>query len=255
MGRWIRYASIGVVLVLALGACGDDGGENDSGATDEPSEPAETADRAEPSDAGDQGGQLAVQGLQPLMGDDELGTNTGDTGSSGGSTGDGGAYDTIRDQDGYLEVSVPTDWSDRQGGSPGFSDDDGANGSGVVLFTSVDVARFQKKWGVPGMSLAATSSPFQIGQVDGLIDANDYADDCESGGAKGPYDDGLYVGKIATYKGCGGTTEFTVIAAQPPDNSYIVLVTVAIPEGEATAADRDEVLDTFRLLRTPPGLI
>ena len=152
-------------------------------------------------------------------------------------------------------MSVPADWADRQAGSPGFSDVSGTNGSGVVMFASVDVKQFQEKWGVAGMSIAATSSPFQIGQIDGLIDANDYADDCESGGLKEPFHDGAYVGKIATWEGCGGNTQFTVLAAQPPDASYIVLVSIAIPEGEATDADRQEVLGTFRVLRTPPGLI
>ena len=245
-----RIVLLGVVVAFGsmLAACGDDGGSGSDATTDASAE--ESSDRDETS-AADEGGQLNVQGLQSLEGGDGLSGNTGS--GTGTETGDG--YDSIQDPEGYLEVNVPADWADRQAGSPGFSDADGANGSGVVMFAATDVDRFQEKWGVPGMSLAATSSPFQIGQIDGLIDANDYSDDCESGGQKKPYDDGLYVGKIATYRGCGGTTEFTVVAAQPADATYIVLVTIAIPEGEADAADREEVLDTFRVLRTPPSLI
>jgi hypothetical protein len=254
-GRTIRIIALGFVAAFTavLAACGDDGGSGSDATTDEP--PAETNDRAETTGS-DQGLQLSISGLTPLEGEDGL---TGDTGTgtgtdTGGRTGAGG-YDEIEDPEGYLEVSVPGDWGDRQAGSPGFSDADGANGSGVVMFASTDVSRFQEKWGVPGMSLAATSSPSQIGQIDGLIDANNYADDCEGGGQKRPYDDGVYIGKIATWRGCGGTTEYTVVAAEPADATYIVLVTIAIPEGEADDAVRREILDTFRVVRTPPGLI
>jgi hypothetical protein len=243
--------ALAIALGGALGACGDDGGSDDGATTDEP---AETTDRDEAS-GGDASGQLNVQGLDSVEGGGLIGTNTGSgTGTqTGDRTGDG--YDDIQDLDGYIEVSVPPDWSDRQGGSPAFSDPDGSNANGVILYASTNVNRFSAKWGVPGMSVAATSAPFQIGQIDGLIDANVYPDDCEGGGQKKPYDDGVYVGKIATYKGCGGTTEYTVVAAQPADATYIVLVTIAIPEGEADSADREQVLDTFRVLRTPPGLI
>ena len=248
-----RVVFFGVVVALAgsaLAACSDDGGGGSDASTDAA---PETSDRDEASGAGtaDEGGQLNVQGLSSLESEGFIGTKTGS--GTGTQTGDG--YDEIQDPEGYIEVSVPADWSDRVGGSPAFTDPDGANPNGVGLYAAVNVNQYSNKWGIPGMSVAATSAPFQIGQIDGLIDANVYPDDCESGGQKKPYDDGLYVGQIVTYRGCGGTTEYTVVAAQPADASYIVLVTIGIPEGEADPDDREQVLDTFRVLATPPGVI
>ena len=86
--------------------------------------------------------------------------------------------------------------------------------------------------------------PARVGAVEEAIGQFWFGDSCVYDG-QFEYDDGVYLGLIDEYSGCGpeGSTFYQVIA-KPPDESFIVSVQiVAVTEADLLAAE--EVFATF----------
>lgn len=170
-------------------------------------------------------------------------------------------YQDVFDQSGALAVEVPVEWTDIRS-QPGFrrtgeaGEEDVFHGVGLVVSTDIDA--WFESWGVPGLSMSATSD------FDGDIDAWFYEDytqvntggwfyrtDCEEAGVY-EYEDPLYSGLIGYYTDCGGgDTELTVIVAAPPDDAFLVVLAIT----SVTDADDEayvRVLDTFQVVAEIP---
>jgi serine protease Do len=158
----------------------------------------------------------------------DLGSDVPDNGGPADYT----DYTTVTDDSGSIEVSVPVEWSDVVG--PPWNQ--GGADLGPSLTAAPDVDAWQSTWGTPGVFIGASATlgqtPSQM--LDDLSFTEcDYVD-------RSDYDDGLYVGLFDYYENCGaeGST-FIVVAAQPPDGSFDILVEiVAVDDRDLTAADQ-----------------
>lgn len=147
-------------------------------------------------------------------------------------------YTQVSDDTGSIVVEVPVEWGDTIGVSWEF------NGElvGPALGAAPDYAAWQGGWETPGVFIAASSALDLT--VDQLLDANDFAGTC-SYVDRIEYDDGVYVGSMDIYESCADVgTDFLVIAALPPDASFITLVQlVIVSDADWDAAD--QVVRTF----------
>jgi serine protease Do len=150
-------------------------------------------------------------------------------------------YVTITDDSGLIQVSVPAEWNDVNG-TP-WTVEGTEVGPGVSA--STDLAGFFETWGVPGVFVGASAL---LGITpDQYLDGVDYSGSCTYEGRQ-PYDDGLYVGSYDYYSGCGDSgATFIVVAAEPADGSFLVVVNVqALTQADLVAAD--EVFATFQVV-------
>jgi serine protease Do len=146
-------------------------------------------------------------------------------GVQGGSTAtdDGRHYTTVHDKTGVLSVEVPADWADVDGAP--FTDDSGRQF--VDVKASSNLAAFDQTWGTSGVEVSATSA------VDGVTPQTVFDSfatltaQCTLTGADA-YSDGVYDGQYQYYSGCGGQSDFVIVAASPADRSYVIVVSVAI---------------------------
>ncbi len=148
------------------------------------------------------------------------------------------SYVQITDDSGVITVSVPAEWSDVRGVEWSL----GGEFVGPALSASPDLAAFEAEWGTPGVFLAASD---QLDVAGGeLLDALDFSGDCVYIDRL-DYDDGVYVGKFDDWEECGAEgSSFLVVAAEPADGSFTILVQILIvDERDFDAAD--EIINTF----------
>ena len=154
-------------------------------------------------------------------------------------------YTLLTDDSGLIQVSVPTEWSDISG----VPWNRGADDLGPALSAAPDLAAWQAGWGTPGVFIGASATLGQTPQqmLDDLSFGDCTYDD------RYDYDDGLYVGLFDYYVNCGpeGST-FIVVAAQPPDGSFDILVEIVVVTDRDLAA-ADEVIGTFQVIGSLGG--
>ena len=165
----------------------------------------------------------------------------------------------VLDITGTLGVEVPIEWADVRDDVPFVYWDDDGEEHGVGMTVSTDANEWYDSWGVPGMSLSATSD------WNGSIEDFFYYDRGfrSTGGwfARGDcveyevtdYDDPLYSGLKGVYTDCGGgDTDLVVVVAAPPGLEFVVLVGVTIvTDADFEALDR--ILATFQTFGDVPG--
>ena len=150
-------------------------------------------------------------------------------------------YMLVTDDSGAIQVSVPTEWSDILG----VPWDRGEGEIGAALTAAPDVALWQETWGTPGVFIGASAT---LGQTPTeMLDDLSFTDSCDYVD-RYDYDDGLYVGLFDYYENCGaeGST-FIVVAAEPPDGAFDILVEIVVVTDRDLAA-ADEVIRTFQVV-------
>ncbi|MEX2322644.1 MAG: S1C family serine protease [Acidimicrobiia bacterium] len=150
-------------------------------------------------------------------------------------------YSIITDDSGSLQVSVPDQWFDVASGIWNYNGFE----AGRFLSASPDLAMWAESWGIPGLFFGASQllgmSP------DEVLDAGRFDDQCDYLG-RFEYDDGLYVGVFDSYENCGPEGSlFYVIAAEPPDFSFLVYLQVSVAT-DADVAALDEIIRTFQVV-------
>lgn len=140
-------------------------------------------------------------------------------------------WTTLVDDLGRLAVAVPPGWDD--------VDTAPAQGSGGTpapwISASPDFRQFQDTWDAPGLVYSVvpyTADPASI--LDGVVAGADCSQAQES-----TYDDGLFVGVMGDWTGCGGSSSLHVVAANidgETDATYVLHV-------QLTGADGADVLD------------
>ncbi|MEE8331791.1 MAG: hypothetical protein V3R84_08465 [Acidimicrobiia bacterium] len=138
------------------------------------------------------------------------------------------------DDSGAITVTAPEAWTDVNGVSWDFND---LTAIGPALSVAPDLEAWISGWGTPGFFIAA-STELGITPVELLAD-EDFSGACDYAGTE-DYNDGFYVGLMDVWQNCGDEgSRFLVVAAQPPDGSYIVLVQIVeVTEADVGAADQ-----------------
>lgn len=151
-------------------------------------------------------------------------------------------YALVTDNSEQLQVEVPAEWSDVDG-KP-LTLDDGTR-IGPQIVASTDLATYRASYDVPGVEFAAAGSE-QGFTVPQLLDAVGPSGDCTSTGRE-DYDDGLYVGQIEFWEGCGGSgAQVVTIAAEPQGGEFIAILFIQlVSDADLDALDR--IIQTFRV--------
>jgi serine protease Do len=156
-------------------------------------------------------------------------------------------YTLIADDSLAIQVEVPVEWSDVDG-SAWMSEGEQI---GVTVSASTDLVGFNDTYETPGMFFGASRTLATEYDVNGLLDALDFSDDCTFDG-RYEYDDGVYVGYYDLYIECGSAqSTIASIAAVPEDGTFIVWVLTQLVN------DRDvdafgQIIDTFQVVDSLP---
>jgi serine protease Do len=156
-------------------------------------------------------------------------------------------YTLITDNSAAIQVEVPLEWNDVDG-SPWTIDGEQI---GLSISSSSDLAGFQDTYDTPGMFFGASRTLAAEYDVNGLLDAVDFSDDCTFDG-RYEYDDGVFVGSYDLYIECG-TAQSTIasIAAMPEEGTFMVWVlTQMVDERDVDAFG--QIIDTFNVVGNLP---
>jgi len=172
--------------------------------------------------------------------------SSGNGGDSGGAT--YANYVGIYDDSQAVYVEVPQEWADVNGAN--WIGDDGTV-LGSELKASTNIAGFEGDYVTPGVDIIA--SPGLGGStMDELVDFYDYSTDCTYDG-RFDYSDPVFTGRYDKYSNCAGQgSVIIVLAAEPADKTYAVIVEVqAVTQADLDALDH--ILNTFNVVGTLPG--
>ncbi|WP_378146858.1 S1C family serine protease [Cnuibacter sp. UC19_7] len=184
-----------------------------------------------PSDDTFYRGQFNGKPLAPV-------TVPGLNGSSGGSS-EGMSFRTVTDDSGVLSVEIPSTWADVNGAP--FTSDDGRQF--LSLDASTDLAGLSSSWAYSGVTFQVTSPSDGI-TAQAVFDLfAGYTAQCTLDSADA-YTDGVYSGQYQYYTGCGGSSDYIILAAQPDDGSYTVILTLTIAS-EADIPAIEHVFGSF----------
>lgn len=156
-------------------------------------------------------------------------------------------YRLITDDYGVLEVEVPQEWNDVDGGGWVME----GREVGAALSASTDLAEFNSTWDTPGLFFGASKAVVTEYDTESLLDAFSFTGGCVLEG-RYEYDDGYYVGFYDLYTDCGdGLSSIVNIAAEPEDGAFLVFVLAQL----VSDADVDafaQIVDTFRVVGELP---
>ncbi|HEX5672362.1 MAG TPA: peptidase S1, partial [Acidimicrobiia bacterium] len=151
-------------------------------------------------------------------------------------------YTLISDDTGAMQVEVPVEWSDIDGAP--YVDAEGRNITDVRA--APDLTGFLETWGTPGMIFSASSAWAESTSEEALLDL--YLDSLETQCTyddRYVYEDPAYNGFYDLYFECGDTlATYVVVAAQPPEGGFIILVQVQANEDRDFDA-LDRILASF----------
>lgn len=153
-------------------------------------------------------------------------------------TGSTYTYTPVTDDSGLLIVEVPTAWAETNG-SAWTSDGEEI---GVAVSAAPDLEGFNTTWSTPGVFFGA-SAQLNTTTTE-LLDGFSYSESCDYDG-RYDYEDPLYTGLYDVWANCGPDgTLYLILAAEPEDASFVILVAVQIvTEMDLDALDR--ILNTF----------
>jgi serine protease Do len=153
----------------------------------------------------------------------------------------------IYDYANALYVEVPEDWSDVDGSNWIASEDETLRGSS--LLASPNISGFKSDLATPGVGILASA---ELGGQDmaTLVGAFDFSADCNRVGQY-RYEDGVYNGVYDRYHCISRGSHILVLAAEPADQTYAVVVLIQTAETEQEVVDH--ILNTFNVIDTLPG--
>ena len=157
-------------------------------------------------------------------------------------------YVGIRDESNAIYVEVPVEWFNIERSN--WFDDNGLL-LGSQLIASTNINAYAAGYTTPGVEIMA-SAILDFEGIESLPDYYDFSAVCIYDG-RFPYDDSLYIGVYDQYSNCDGQgSMITVLAAEPNDQSYAIIVLVQA----VTTADIDaqsHVWNTFKVVGALPG--
>lgn len=158
----------------------------------------------------------------------------------------GQEYVGISDDTGAIYMEVPTGWTAVDGG---LWEEEGEV-LGASLAAAPDLQAFYDTFTAPGVLLLAANNTGGL-TMDELVDTFDFSAECIFDG-RSPYEDPVFTGVFDLYQECGGTdTILIVVAAEPADQSYgVIIIGQAITDLDVEALD--QVLNTFNIVDELP---
>jgi serine protease Do len=163
------------------------------------------------------------------------------------ATADYSGYSMITDDSGSLQMEVPVEWNDVDGGVWQIED----RLIGYAVSASSDLDGFINSYATPGVFFGASAALVQEYDVNGLLDDTGFEDECTYSGRE-EYDDGVYVGAYDLYADCGPTGSSVVsTVAMPEDGAFLVWVVVQIVS-DADIEALGRIIDTFQVVGDLP---
>jgi serine protease Do len=155
-----------------------------------------------------------------------------------------GGYVTIQDDEGAIQVDIPTEWAQVDGST--WMDGDTTIGAGISA--SADLEAFTYGYAQSGLFYAASDEIAKLGGYVQLLDVyrDSYMGDCELHG-RYDYADSAFEGKYDLFTNClGEDNALFVLSARPindPSSMLIILVVNMVLESDFDALD--QILATF----------
>ena len=153
-------------------------------------------------------------------------------------------YNTCTDNSGSLQMDVPDNWSEVNGGTWTYEGVD----IGVAISAAPSLSDFRNTYKSEGVFFGASGAFAQVyGHIE-LLDfyTEPYQENCLHIG-RFNYDDGVYRGKYDIYKNCGGQGGYDAYVLGARDKSEpstkLILVEVQAYPGDVTT--RDQIWGTF----------
>ncbi|MGC9335740.1 MAG: S1C family serine protease [Anaerolineae bacterium] len=156
-------------------------------------------------------------------------------------------YVLISDDYGVLQVEVPREWNDIDGGAWVV---DGTE-IGAAVSASADLVGLNNTFDTSGLFFGASKLLVAEYDPSSFLDDANFLDGCVLDG-RYEYDDGYYVGYYDLYLNCGDALSSIVnIAAEPEDGSFLVWVAAQlVTEPDYDALGR--IIDTFQVVGNLP---
>jgi serine protease Do len=161
---------------------------------------------------------------------DDVGDDSGDAAASY-------EYESVTDDTGAIQVSVPTAWASRN--TAPITMEDGTTAPYIAAAT--DVNGFINGFETPGLLFAKLPA---TADLDASLAQYGFAGSCTDGGIF-DYSDPVFTGKYQLWQDCGGTVnDIVTLVAVPADASYLAIIQAQI----VTDADLEalqKAFDTF----------
>ncbi len=158
-------------------------------------------------------------------------------------------YNTCWDDTNSIQVDVPTTWTDVNGGSWIFGDND--EEIGVALSASPNLSDFQNYFDVEGIFFGASNTFAKWGGYVEFLDyyTGAYSSDCTLVG-RYSYEDAYYRGKYDRYSDCGGSGGYDAFVLSAVDiqdpTSKIILIEVQVYPGDVDTVN--QIFNSFYVL-------
>jgi serine protease Do len=146
-------------------------------------------------------------------------------------------YESVTDDTGSIQVSVPTQWGART--TAPITLEDGTQAAYIAAATDLD--GFLNGWTSPGLVFAKLPASADL---DSSLAEFGFAGSCTDGGIV-DYSDPVFTGKYQKWLDCGGTTNDVVtLVAVPADGSYLAVIQAQIVT-DADLEALDQAFNTF----------
>ncbi len=174
----------------------------------------------------------------------ELGDEVADTGGSSYS-----GYTVITDEYGAIQVEIPQEWSDTEGGAWLLEEDT----VGAAVAASSNLDDFRGTFSTPGVFFGASNVLVEVYDENSFLDdLTDYSGDCRYEG-RFEYEDPIYTGLYDYYTECGDVgSQIIDIVAFPENREFLVWVqTQVVSAADLEALDR--IINSFEVVGALPS--
>jgi serine protease Do len=179
-------------------------------------------------------------------------------GSLGGLIGEAGGasayseYQTVNDDNGVLELTIPTAWTEVDG-SP-WEDDDGFYHSSIWAAPSIE--GFRDTWDTPGVKFEVIANADLVGGQQAYLErlTADFPSVCTFEGSD-TYADNIFSGSYELYSSCGGSnSSYLFLTAVPVDDPAALIVQIEVQiVSEADWDAVEQILNSFNVISELPG--
>jgi serine protease Do len=166
-------------------------------------------------------------------------------------TGGYSGYASVTDDYGAIQMDVPAEWTDLDGG---YWEDSG-DIIGSQITAAADLEKYYDTWTESGVFFGASDDLAKLGGYVNLLDIrrDSMSDNCKLD-KRYDYEDAFYRGKYDLYTNCDQSgNAYIILTAVPNDNSqaYLILVEMQITK-EADFDALERILSTFQVIGTLP---
>jgi serine protease Do len=176
--------------------------------------------------------------------EEEIETNIEDTGTYTG-------YVSVMDEYGAIQIDVPADWVDVDGG---LWDDNGET-IGSAISAAADLDAYINTWSESGVFFGASDDLANLGGYVNLLDVRRdfFIEECKYD-TRYDYEDVAFRGKYDLYENCGDSGNVYIVLTAVPINdpqAFLVLVEMQITK-ESDFDALDQILATFDVVGSLP---